>query len=87
MTKLKYEHECVIDNPQSGTSIHCPAFPEECSYVRVCDDSGNEIGYWIVDEWCESPEQAMEVMGAILGAFKGRAKGPEITLGINPRRN
>ena len=80
----KYENECVIMNPSGGTSIHCPAFPEDCSYVRVCDALGNEIAYWVVDEWAESTEQAMEVMGAILGAFNGSQQNQ--TLGRNNQK-
>jgi hypothetical protein len=51
--------------PIMGGSIRCPAFPEDCSYVRVCNDNGDEIAYWTADEWREEPEQ---VMGAIIGA-------------------
>lgn len=40
--------------------------PTGVSFVRVRDPQGNEIGYWVSDEWKEAPE---EVMGAILGAL------------------
>ena len=64
-----YGPECFI-HLASGGAIVCPAHPDECDYVRIVDDLGNEIAYWCVDEWVESPEQGMEVMGAILGAAK-----------------
>jgi hypothetical protein len=35
------------------------------SYVRVCNRDGEEIAYWIHNEWESEPEL---VMGAILGA-------------------
>ena len=66
-----YGHETHL--PIMGGSIRCPSFPNECSYVRVCDDDGNEIAYWVADEWREAPE---EVMGAIIGcAMRPRKPG------------
>ena len=38
------------------------------SDVHVLDKSGNEVGFWIVDEWAEDPEL---VMGAILNCAAG----------------
>jgi hypothetical protein len=35
------------------------------SYVRVCDEDGQEIGYWDHAEWRDDPQG---VMGAIVGA-------------------
>lgn len=64
-----YENECVLDVIGSLCSIHTPAHPAPCSYVRiVC--AGLEIAYWTEDEWAESPS---DVMGAIMGAAKGPA--------------
>lgn len=63
----EYENEFIL-RTGSGRAIHAPAYPEECSYVRVVDHAGNEIAYWVSAEWAESPE---EVMGALLGALKG----------------
>lgn len=40
--------------------------PSGTSHVRVLDSEGNEIGYWVCDEWQEEP---VEVMGAIMGAL------------------
>ena len=62
-----YENEFVIQ-ASSGRFICAPAYPEECSYVRIVDRAGHELAYWTSDEWKEAPE---EVMGAILGALKG----------------
>ena len=40
--------------------------------MRVVEIAGSdtiELAYWCSDEWCESPEQAADVMGAIMGAI------------------
>ena len=65
-----YENEFILPTA-SGRSIHAPAYPDECTYVRVVDQAGNELMYWDSAEWAESPE---EVMGAILGALKGTGR-------------
>jgi hypothetical protein len=44
--------------------------PKGTSYVRIIDDKGQELAYWDSAEWCESGEQAIEVMGAIFGAMQ-----------------
>lgn len=64
-----YGTECVLDIQGSTRSIHSPAYPEPCSYVRVVC-AGLEIAYWSDNEWQESPS---EVMGAILGAANGHS--------------
>ena len=68
-----------------GTQLRCPAFPNDVDYLRVCDDLGNEIAYWSVDEWRNMPlsganyepeygqNGSMEVIGAIAGALLGGA--------------
>jgi hypothetical protein len=61
----QYEDEIAI-LAHSGFYLKCPAFPQDCDYVRITDPLGREIGYWVSDEWRESPA---EVMGAILGAL------------------
>ena len=58
--------ECVVPVMGSFRSIHTPAHPADCSYVRIVVD-GYEIAYWDKDEWKDDPS----VMGAILGAAKG----------------
>jgi hypothetical protein len=60
--------ETVIKLP-SGREIHCPAYPEPCSYVRIVQDQF-ELAYWVCDEWQEDPEY---VMGAIIGAMMKKA--------------
>lgn len=57
----------VIIPLEHGGAIRCPAYPEDCSYVRITDAEGVEVGYWTYDEWVEEPQL---VMGAILGAAK-----------------
>jgi hypothetical protein len=39
---------------------------EGTDYVRVCDPQGNEVAYWVFDEWHDDP---CGVMGAIIGAL------------------
>jgi hypothetical protein len=68
--ELDYGPECVLELT-SGVSLRCPPFPEECSYVRVVSAAGEEIAYWVCDEWEEAPT---EVMGAIFGAALGGKK-------------
>lgn len=60
--------ECVI-RLANGRAIHVPAAPAECDYVRIVE-RGEETAYWNSDEWQEAPA---EVMGALMGAAKGRA--------------
>ena len=43
--------------------------PEGCSYIRFEDEDGEEVAYWVYDEWRESPQ---EVMGAIMGCLLSR---------------
>jgi hypothetical protein len=73
--------ECVT-KAEDGREIRCPAFPEECSYVRVLDENGAEVGYWNFEEWQEDPQ---EVMGAILGCLHGQREDEadlmEVTVG------
>lgn len=63
---LDYGEECIIPLLEGG-SIRTPAFPEECDYVRVCNDDAEEVGYWTWEEWQEDPQV---VMGAIIGCAK-----------------
>jgi hypothetical protein len=56
--------ECVSQTT-AGMEVRCPALPQPCSYVRVCQ-GGFEIGRWVADEWRDQPE---EVAGAIFGAL------------------
>lgn len=64
-----YGEECVLDMLGSQRQIRTPAHPAECDYVRIVVD-GYEIAYWVADEWSEAPAS---VMGAIIGAAKGRS--------------
>ena len=65
---LDYGEECRIPLP-NGDTLCCPAYPQDCDYVRFEDADGYEIAYWTWEEWQESPQQAMDVMGAIMGAI------------------
>lgn len=53
---------------ENGRSIRTDSFqdnPAGASYVRICDEHGNEVAYWDHAEWAEDPQL---VMGAILGS-------------------
>lgn len=66
-TTKEYGPEFVIELA-NGNTIHTDTFdrnPGGSSYVRVCGPNGEEIAYWVHDEWAEDPQL---VMGAILGA-------------------
>jgi hypothetical protein len=63
----EYGEECVLSTREAGRELRCPAFPLECSYVRVVID-GLELAYWVEDEWRDDPAV---VMGAIFGAARG----------------
>ena len=63
---VEYGEECVVKLP-SGRELRTPAYPEECSYVRIVQQ-GYELAYWVSDEWADDPEC---VMGAIVGCMKG----------------
>lgn len=56
----------AVARVHNGFQLRSPAYPEECTYVRVCDPLGREISYWSADEWKDAPE---EVMGAVMGAL------------------
>lgn len=63
-----YGSECCVPLA-NGRELRSPAFPEECSYVRVVKD-GLELAYWTDDEF---RDQAAEVMGALVGSMRGRS--------------
>lgn len=52
----------------NGREIHTPAFPEDCTYVRIVE-FGFELAYWVDDEWADDPQV---VMGAMLGLAHGK---------------
>lgn len=63
-----YGPECVVALA-NGREIRTPAFPDECTYVRIVE-FGFELAYWIDGEWSEDPSG---VMGAIMGLAHGQA--------------
>jgi hypothetical protein len=69
----EYGEECILSARESGRELRCPAFPAECSYVRVVID-GLEVAYWIEDEWRDDPAV---VMGAIFGAARAGKGYPQ----------
>ncbi len=58
--------EIALTIAENGNRLICPEHPSDCTYIRVTDGVGNEIGYWDQREWQEEPA---EVMGAIVGAL------------------
>lgn len=62
-----YGHEDVLPLA-NGRAIHTPS-SSDCDYVRIVQ-AGCELAYWTSSEWAEDPEI---VMGAIMGAAKGKA--------------
>lgn len=52
----------------SGRQIRTPPHPAPCSYVRITDPKGVELGYWSSREWQSNPE---EVMAALLSVGRG----------------
>jgi hypothetical protein len=57
---LHYGLETVI-HTLHGTQIRCEA-EGETSFIRVCDEEGKEIVYWIVDEIEEAPGEIMSAL-------------------------
>ena len=57
---VKLADGCTL---RSGSNTHMAG-----DYVRLCDESGEEIAYWDSSEWREEP---VEVMGAIIRAASG----------------
>lgn len=62
----EYGDETVIALA-NGREMRCPAYPEECDYVRITQN-GYELAYWTNEEWAEDPKV---VMGAIMGTARG----------------
>lgn len=60
-----YGPESVL-RVHTGFQLRTPAYPEPCSYLRVCDPIGRETAYWNSAEWQEDPE---DVLGAVVGAL------------------
>jgi len=71
---LDYGEESIIArSPDGSMQVRTPAFPIDCDYVRVVRIEGDDVietAYWNAQEWTESEDQGVEVMGAIMGAIK-----------------
>lgn len=57
----------TVTHLMGGREVHCPAYPAECDYVRVCF-AGLEIAYWSSEEW---EMDSRGVMGALMAAMRG----------------
>jgi len=78
----QYGPEAVVPNIY-GTQLRCPPYPQPVDYLRVCDEHGNEMAYWSVDEWFPLEGQgdinsSMETIGAVVGALSNNT-------GVKPR--
>lgn len=67
----EYGSEAVI-LAHSGREMRFPAYPVECTYVRITQ-GGYELAYWNIDEVKDDPS---EVLGAILGAAQAGVSAP-----------
>ena len=47
-------------------SLVTPAYPDDCSYVRLVIDGTTEVAYWDYKEWEEDPQV---VIGALVGTM------------------
>lgn len=56
----------ALENGRWIVTQSAAANPFGVDHVRIVDAEGNEVGYWISDEWRDAPES---VMGAIIGAM------------------
>jgi len=73
------DEEFVIE--MEDKQIRCPAFPQDCEYVRVTDKEGNEVAYWHYNEWEEEPQS---VMGAFLATIGNDLMKIELLLNSEP---
>ena len=74
---LKEAKQTVLDNCEDnkesvlelsdGYKAITPAHPADCDFVKIISELGEEVVYYVVDEWEES---GADVMGAIFGAMK-----------------
>ena len=66
--KLAYGDEIKILTPNGGYLCFESALENMngCSYIRFENEHGEEVAYWVCDEWGEEPEF---VMGAIMGCL------------------
>ena len=73
MAKLDYGQEVRVPTVK-GQSLCFETHAENmdgCSYIRFIDEDGDELAYWICDEWAEEPQL---VMGAIMACIQNGAQ-------------
>lgn len=68
-------HECAVTVAESGRTIRFEPAPEQVERVRICERDGEEIAYWVDSEF---EEDAVECLGAAIGALAGGALPPTI---------
>lgn len=81
--------EMAIETP-AGQYLVFPSAESEIdgvSYVRFVDKEGVEQLYYDADEWSESREQGMEVMGAILGFMVSGANLTDLSNDLETNMN
>lgn len=67
------QDECVIAL-KDGHELRCPSHPDNCEYVRITDEDGEEVAYW---HYKEFEEDARDVLGALLGAINKHSQGDD----------
>lgn len=80
MPKGVSKKECAVPILGGFQYLVFPSFGANCAgvdYVRFVDKQGKELLYYDVEEWTESREQGVEVMGAIMAAIYAGAIIPK----------
>ena len=73
---LYYDDECAISF-ENGGAIVFPAYPQDADCVRVVDDEGRELGYWVRDEF---EQDFPSTMNGFLGSAVAVQRYPKNSL-------
>lgn len=65
--------ECAVATADGTATIRFTPAPDEVTYLQVCDERGEELGYWATPQLERAP---METLGAAIHALanSGRAQ-------------
>jgi hypothetical protein len=64
--KSEFTQEEVAIRLRDGFELRFPQSPDDCEYVRITDEDGEEEVYW---HYKEFQEDARDVLGALMGAI------------------
>lgn len=67
------EEECSV-KLRDGYELRFPSHPDDCAYVRITDEDGEEEVYWHYDEFALD---AKDTLGALMGAIKKHSQGDD----------